>query len=327
MDSYMRTVLIIGAGQLGSRHLQGLVKYSEAMEVYVLDPSIDSLRIAQEREQEITHMHKVIYSQSWEILPASFDLVIIATSANVREAITVKLLENHKVRFLILEKVLFQELGAYQRVHDLLDRHNVTAYVNHPRRMFESYKGLKQNLKQNERSIYGIVGGNWGLGCNALHFLDLFVYLSGKKIKDIDVNVVDNELLESARKGFVEFTGTLAGHLEDGSFFSITSFKGDSSPATVTVFNNEQRFIIQEGGTPQIHELTKENLFKPENKEFRIQYQSDLTTDLVKELFENNACSLPSYDDARHSHELFINALLGKYNMITGLHATTLPIT
>lgn len=323
----MRTVLIIGAGQLGSRHLQGLVKYSGELEVYVLDPSIDSLKIAQEREKEITHKHKIIYSQSWASLPEFFDLVIIATSANVREAITVELLEKHKVRFLILEKVLFQELATYKRVHDLLDKNNVTTYVNHPRRMFQSYKNLKQSLKENERSVYGIVGGNWGLGCNALHFLDLFVYLSGKKIKDINVNGVDNELIESARKGFVEFTGTLSGHLEDESFFSITSFKGDPSSGTVTVFNNEQRFIIQEGGTPQIHKLAKDNLFKPENSEFNIQYQSDLTTNLVKELFENDFCSLPTYDEARYSHELFINVLLEKYNTITGLKATSLPIT
>lgn len=327
MDSNINRVLVIGAGQLGSRHLQGLVKYSRAMEIYVLDPSQDSLKIAQEREQEITHKHTVTYSQSWESLPDFFDLVIVATNANVREAITIRLLENHKVRFLILEKVLFQELGAYERVEQLLVKNNVVTFVNHPRRMFQSYKAVKETLTPNTRGVYSIVGGNWGLGCNALHFLDLFVYLSGKKILDVDVDSVDNQLIESARKGFFEFTGTLTGRLEDGSFFTITSFKGDASPATVTVFNNEQRFVIQEGGTPQIYALSKQSLFKSENNDFRIQYQSDLTTEIVKELFEENRCSLPSYEEARHSHELFINALLEKYNMITGQESVILPIT
>ena len=323
----MITSLIIGAGQLGSRHLQGLVKYDGEMEVYVLDPSVDSLKIAEEREKEINHNHKIIYTESWDTLPESFDLVIIATSANVRELIINKLLEKHKVRFLILEKVLFQELGAYQRVYDLLNKHHVTTYVNHPRRMFESYKNLKENIEENKQSVYSIVGGNWGLGCNALHFLDLFVYLSGKKIQDLSIDSIDNELVESSRKGFIEFTGTLTGHLEDGSFFSITSFKSDLSSATVTMFNNEQRLIIQEGGTSQVYELTKKNLFKLENSDFKVQFQSELTTNIVKELFENNFCSLPTFDEARHTHEVFIKSMLEKYNQITGLQSEILPIT
>ena len=323
----MRTSLIIGAGQLGSRHLQGLAGYLGELEIYVLDPSIDSLKIAQEREKEVTHKHKVIYTQSWEILPDFFNIVIVATNANIRESVINQLLENHKVRFLILEKVLFQELDAYQRVHELLVKHNVITYVNHPRRMFESYRNLKATMETNRQSVYNVVGGNWGLGCNALHFLDLFVYLSGRKLQDINVNSIEDELVESSRKGFGEFTGTLTGHLTDGSFFSITSLKGESSSITATIFNNEQRFIIQEGGTPQIYELEKKNLFSCKNDVFKVQYQSELTTNIAAGLLENDFCTLPIYDEARHTHELFLTTMLEKYNKITGLQATILPVT
>lgn len=327
MDNHINNCLIIGAGQLGSRHLQGLVKCLEQLEIYVLDPSLDSLKIAQEREKEINHKHKVIYTQSWEILPEFFDIVIVATNANIRESVINKLLENHKVRFLILEKVLFQELNAYQRVRDLLVQHNVITYVNHPRRMFESYINIKANLDSNIQSIYSVVGGNWGIGCNALHFLDLFVFLSEKKLKYINVNLIEDELLESSRKGFTEFTGTLTGYLTDGSFFNITSLKGESSAISVTIFNNEQRLIIQEGLTPQIYELEKKNLFNCKKDIFKVQYQSELTTNIVDGLLNNNSCSLPSYDDARHTHELFLTTMLEKYNNITGLQAKILPIT
>ena len=323
----MKTSLIIGAGQLGSRHLQGLVKYLSQLAIYVLDPSSDSLKIAQEREKEITHKHEIIYTQSWEMLPSFFDIVIIATNANIRESVINKLLENHKVRFLILEKVLFQELGAYQRVQDLLVKHSVITYVNHPRRMFESYKNIKLKIETNSQSIYSVVGGNWGLGCNALHFLDLFVFLSGKKLQDINVNSIEDELLESSRKGFAEFTGTLTGHLTDGSFFNITSLKGESSAMSVTIFNNVQRLIIQEGGTPNIFELEKKNLFSCKNDIFKVQHQSELTTNIVAALLDNHSCLLPSYDEARHTHEIFIKAMLGKYNKITELKSNMLPIT
>lgn len=323
----MKTSLIIGAGQLGSRHLQGLAGYLGQLEIYVLDPSIDSLKIAQEREKEITHKHSIIYTQSWDILPKFFDIVIVATSANIRESVINQLVQNHKVRFLILEKVLFQELDAYQRVHELLVKHNVITYVNHPRRMFESYRNLKAIMETNCQSVYNVVGGNWGLGCNALHFLDLFVYLSGRKLQDINVNSIEDELVESSRKGFAEFTGTLTGHLEGGSLFSITSLKGLPSAITVTIFNNEQRFIIQEGGTPQIYELIKKNLFSCENDVFKIQYQSELTANIIVELLKNDSCLLPTYDEARHTHEIFLKVMLEKYNKIMRLQSNILPIT
>lgn len=323
----MKKCLLIGAGQLGSRHLQGLIKNLQQLEIYVLDLSENSIKIALEREKEITHTHKVVYTISWEKLPDYFELVIIATNANVREHVIHKLLEKHKVDFLILEKVLFQELAAYQRVQDLLAQHNVVTYVNHPRRIFESYKNIKANLDLNTEGVYNVVGGNWGLGCNALHFLDLFVYLSGKQLKDINVHSIDDKILESSRTGFVEFTGTLTGHLSDSSCFSITSLQGESSSITVTIFNNEQRFIIQEGGTPQIFKMKKENLYNCEREDFKIQYQSELSTNISQELLEKGFCLLPTYDESRHTHELFITEMLKKYNSITKLETSILPIT
>lgn len=323
----MKKCLIIGAGQLGSRHLQGIVKYSQQLEIYVLDTSTDSLKVAEEREKEIIHNHNVIYTQSWANLPDYFDLVIIATSANVREMIIDELLKRHKVNFLILEKVLFQDLDAYDRVSKLLNKYAVTTFVNHPRRMFKSYAKLKESIQLDSKSTYSVHGGNWGLGCNGLHFLDLFVYLSGKRLKDVNVESIDDDVSESSRKGFVEFTGTLTGRLENGSFFSITSSKGESSSITATIFNNEQRFIIQEGGVSQVYELAKKNLFKLESGEFNVLFISEATTNILEDLFANNSCLLPSFEEARHTHELFIKAMLEKYNKITGLQTKVLSIT
>lgn len=327
MDNSMKICLIIGAGQLGSRHLQGLVKYLGELKIFVLDMSLDSLKIAKERENEIVHNHEIVYTQSWEVLPEFFDFVIIATNANVRELIIRQLLEKCEVKFLVLEKILFQDLNAYNRVGDLLIKNNVVTYVNHPRRMFDSYADLKLNIHTNSQSVYSVVGGNWGLGCNALHFLDLFVYLSGKMIQEINVNSIEDKLLKSSRKGFIEFVGTLTGSLVDGSCFSITSLNGENSSVTVTIFNSEQRFLIQEGGTPQIYEFNKKHLFSCKNNVFKVQYQSELTTNIAVGLLEDNFCLLPTYEDARHTHELFLAAMLRKYNKITELHTTILPIT
>jgi hypothetical protein len=323
----MKTCLIIGAGQLGSRHLQGIVKYEKELAIFVLDPSKESLKISKERESEIPHNHKVFYTEIWEVLPKRFDIVIIATGSNIRESIINILLEKYEVKTLILEKVLFQEIEAYERIKVLLFKYDIKTFVNHPRRMFKSYNILKKDINKKVNNNYIVCGGNWGLGCNALHFLDLFCFLSNKSIKDLNTDSIDTNLLESTREGYVEFTGTLTGHLEDNSFFSISSLKGDSSSITVSILNNNQRFIIQEGGTPQIYKFEKENSFNLEHSEFLIQYQSELTTNLVSDILNKNTCSLPSYIEASQSHEIFIQAMLKKYNQITRLQSDILPIT
>lgn len=323
----MKKILIIGAGQLGSRHLQGLVKFNRQLDIYVVDPVEDSLRTAKMREEEINHRHSIVYSLTWDTLPSTFDIVIVATNANIRERIIFELLRNYNVGFLILEKVLFQELSSYGVVSDLLVEKRVRTYVNHPRRMFDSYKNLKSILETNKKTVFSIFGGSWGIACNALHFLDLFVFLTGKKLKDINTDFLDELILESARKGFVEFTGTLSGQLEDGSFFSITSLNEAPTPITVSLYNNEQRFLIQEGGLSQIYMLFKKEDFVCKNEFFKVQYQSELTTNILIEILENNECSLPTYEQARHSHEIFLKAMLEKYNTIKGFNTTILPIT
>jgi N,N'-diacetyllegionaminate synthase len=55
----MKTSLIIGAGQLGSRHLQGLVKYAGQLEIYVLDPSTVSLKVTDPKESQFEMLKKL----------------------------------------------------------------------------------------------------------------------------------------------------------------------------------------------------------------------------------------------------------------------------
>ena len=43
------SVVIVGAGQLGSRYLQGLVNVSHTLDIYIVDPNKAALSISKER--------------------------------------------------------------------------------------------------------------------------------------------------------------------------------------------------------------------------------------------------------------------------------------
>ena len=72
----MITNLIIGAGQLGSRHLQGLLKSEIEQVIYVLDPSENSLTVSKQRAQEVEFMHIVKYIKDWNNIPSNSNQAI-----------------------------------------------------------------------------------------------------------------------------------------------------------------------------------------------------------------------------------------------------------
>jgi hypothetical protein len=323
------TIIIVGAGQLGSRHLQGVLKYNlDRLNVYVMDPSSESLGVAQERAGEVAHLHTLHFVTSLAELPSGAKLAIVATNAVIREKVTYDLLDCVSLEFLILEKVLFQELDAFDRVEQYLNGKGVKTFVNHPRRLTPLYKEIAKNLKQESTPMYFTTQGeSWDLGCNALHMIDLFVLLGGSPLQSIDTTGIDSEIIDSKRLGFKEFTGIIRGDLENGTAFSLVSFKGGRGAITQTISNSNNRWIIQEGVSKKVVSLRKENDYHPEVTDFFQDVQSNLTTKVMGDLFQNATCELPSYETASATHKIVIEALLKKYNSLTNLNETKCPIT
>ena len=82
-----KKIAIIGAGQLGSRHLQGACKSSIKVDIEVVDPSESAIEIARERFYEVDNRTNVInikFFESIEQLSDTLDLVIVATTSGVR---------------------------------------------------------------------------------------------------------------------------------------------------------------------------------------------------------------------------------------------------
>ncbi|GHA53291.1 Gfo/Idh/MocA family oxidoreductase [Pontibacter akesuensis] len=322
----MKNNLIVGAGQLGSRHLQGLLKYNKPQNIFVIDPSVESLRIAQQRSGEVEHMHKVYFVSNWDKLPNNIDIAIIATNAGVRESVVTKLLEDHAVKFLILEKVLFQKQKSYDEVRAMLLDKGVATWVNHPRRMMRHFQQIKQEIQSVGTSItLHTYGMNWGLACNGIHFIDLVSYLSGSSVDTLDAVWVENEVLDSKRSGHIEFVGTIKGTLENGSLFTITSDRGTPGILTTSISADKYRWIVTEGAGNEVVSFNHEN--KAVVSEYTVEYQSTLTTRLAEQLFKKGTCDLPTYEEAYQAHVPYLEVLLEKYQQLSGQLTDTCPIT
>ena len=83
------TILLIGAGNLGRRYFQGILKIKLKLNIFVNDINDVSLsktkQILDIETKKIRNFsHKVFFKKKFKELPKIFDLIIISTNADTR---------------------------------------------------------------------------------------------------------------------------------------------------------------------------------------------------------------------------------------------------
>lgn len=318
----MKIICIIGAGQLGSRHLQGVHGSSAPLDIWVVDPSSDALEIAKERYNQVkSESEKSIhYVASLDEVPRNIDITIVATSSKPRYKIIKELFLNHETNTLILEKFLFPVLEEYEQTSKLIKEKNVKTYVNCPRRMYESYKYVNSILNKAYPIVMRVDGDNWGLCCNAIHFIDIFMKLNGEKEYQIEVENLIPTVKESKRKGYIEFNGEIKITTHRGDCLSLNSSDtGIPKGLETRIINNRNNIVINEvTGNVKIND--RELIFTPP-------YQSDLTGICIDSLCSGKTLPLTEYEESKRYHQIFLSKMLAFYNDLTKENITTLPIT
>lgn len=322
----MIKIAIVGAGQLGSRHLQALALMDGDAHIQVVDPNPNSLEVARQRFEEVKRESRPIrvdYFSEIDELMDSLDVVIVATNSDSRRAVIEKLLAYKTVRYLILEKVLFQREEDYGCIRELLKSKGVKTWVNCPRRIWPIYKQLKLKFKDAKCVDFSVTGSNIGIGCNGIHFLDILAYLTDEVDFKLFSDQLDNEVIQTKRPGFIDFTGTLYGVSPHHTRFSITHYLNGSVPAVVQINSDRIRCLIDEtNGIAKISE--KINDWKWEQVSFEVPYQSHLTHLVVQQILDNGSCALTDFDDSCRLHLSLLKPLLEKYSLEGG---TLCPIT
>ena len=144
MKNIVIKIIIIGAGQIGSRHLQGAVTNKNQLSITVVDPSLVALRLSRKRAKEIKfgNQKPVTYSKK---IPKnkSFEICIISTNADKRAEVTIDLLDTCSLNYLVFEKVVFQKKQDFKMISNIFKKKNINAWVNCPRRTFNIYEKIK----------------------------------------------------------------------------------------------------------------------------------------------------------------------------------------
>jgi hypothetical protein len=323
----MHKIVLIGAGQIGSRHLQGLKRADLNMSVFVVDTNQQSLETAKKRYEEIehkNHIESIAYLTSIDLLPPCLDLAIISTGSIPRTDLTRCLLSSRKVENIVFEKFLFPSVSDYSSIEKELNDHKTRAWVNCTRRHFSFYKEMKKLLADSTSMEMRLTGSNWGLACNSIHFIDLFAMLTGRNDFEINTSMLE-KIIDSKRPGYVEFIGAINGKsLNDNNYcFSLTS--GDDCGDLLLCISTEKYkiTILEPEGKAYIEFQNGEKT----EKEVKINYQSELTGMMAEQIILDHKSDLPAYSESADLHLRFLKPVMEFYNRKTGNNADFCPIT
>ena len=322
----MYKVAIIGSGQLGSRHLQGLLKIELPLTIYVVDARLESLELAKLRAAEIGNIQNNIhYLTTINGLSDSIDLAIISTGADVRLMVMKELLVLKKVKNLVLEKVLFQSIDEYKFASELINKYDVNCWVNCPRPMFDVYKYIKSKINIDDLITYSVIGGEWGLACNAIHFIDNMAFITQQFDFKYDHSGITS-IKESKRKGFIEFTGTYICRTSNGSELILHSHDSNNSKLRIQILTHNYSWVIDEFEGVMI-ESSKEENWQENVQSIKIPYQSDLSNVFAKKILLEGKSELTTFRESMKLHLGMLDSFIEAYNLNTNQNLKYCPIT
>ena len=88
------TFIVVGAGQIGKRHIQSLCFMESKLNIDVIDPSIESLNTVKKLIFDGVDMKlenkSLNYFQSMDNLKIKYDFAIIATTSDIRKECEIK---------------------------------------------------------------------------------------------------------------------------------------------------------------------------------------------------------------------------------------------
>lgn len=298
-------ILLVGAGALGSRHLQSMCALP-ALEIFVIEPDVHSRQRCLQLPQIASYPHIKWYSSIAELPCKSFDVVILACSAAPRFEMAMSVLAECKVRYMILEKVVFQQTAHFSLLAQAIEASRCKVFVNCPRRLYPFYQKLRPQL--NSPALHMAVrGSNWGLACNSIHFIDLMQWFSGGNDCRVDVSELE-EIFPSKRLGYSEINGRLKVFWSNGSSLILDCQWRDAKPVEFEIEIRQQDKYLNIDELKQSFRLTdsehSENLTLD-----RMPFQSELTAKVIADLLLKDGCELTPYAESMQQHLAFLQPL------------------
>ena len=314
-------IAIIGLGNIGRRHLEGLLRIKYKIFVHLFEINLESVKktksiIKQNENKNI----KISLNKNIVVIGKKIDLLILATSSKQRYDIISNFIKLNVTINILIEKLAFNNLLEYKKTIKLMNEKNVNGFVNLQRRMFSVYKNIKEKLNAEQPIQFKVSMYNWNMASNTIHFLDLFNFFSNNRKLYLSKNLLERKIFKSKRKGYSEIRGTLEFKSKSLDHIVISDNNSYKNLELFIIEQDSIQFSIYEDQNKMITTNLKSKSKKINNK-ILLPYHSELTNLIADKIIKNKKINLPTLEDSYDNHALLLNTLkkhtinVGKNNL------------
>ncbi|MBI4370280.1 MAG: Gfo/Idh/MocA family oxidoreductase [Elusimicrobia bacterium] len=324
----MKRVLLIGCGQLGSRHLQAAASLPGIDEIELVDPRQPAI------DQALSHLKelpspikaKVKSFTSLDQATPGGDLCIVATLADHRPQAIRQAADDLGYRSFLAEKLLAQSVSEYEALLVYSRARQLSIWVDLNYRAYEFYRKLKQTLA-GEPFIFTATAGAQGLANNGIHSADLFLFLDGSDDIGPVGSFVYPGLLSSKRGSHIfDLSGTLHGATPRGSQFILSYFKEGNASEHVNIVSSRYRAIV-DPTLAWAYESDSASGWQWRSVPFAENiFISHMSRGFVTDILQRGQCYLPTIEQAWPSHRFILGELTPHFQKLLKVEAEKCPV-
>lgn len=314
----MYIFLLVGCGEIGSRHLQSLYNIDEKSKIYVFDNNLNSLNLGKKRIEEISKDkadHEIYFINQLDQIPSNIDLCIIATQAKGRLESIKKIYNLTKVKLFLIEKLVSRTVQEYEDILKFASSNNIKIWVNCKSRAFEIHNKLRliHNKSFSDKLLFSCTAGNWGLVTNGIHALDLFLFYDQSETLEL-INIEINQESFKTKRNNIDISGSILAKSNKGSFFSLNFFKNSSMPDIYSISNHKFNCIIDH--------MDRSYFLSQESNNWQYEYNkinedwliSGMTKKIVLEILNKKSSKLPLINEHFLAHKFLLDNFYSFYS-------------
>lgn len=324
-------VLIVGCGQLGSRHLQAVAALPQVNEIEVVDPKPEALALGRERVEAIrdrSDARRVRWLSSLEEATPGGGLCIVATQAQGRCQLVRRIAEQIGYRVFLLEKIVGQSIAEIEGLDAFLSSRRCAAWVNFKTRAYPIHQRIRARLAPEDPMLFHAVGGNHGLANNGVHTADLFVWYDAATQIDLRGSWIDAVLHPSKRgSGVFDLSGTLQGSTEKGSHFVLSYARDHAQSEQIAITTRRYRAIVD-----HMQRWAVESDASTGWAWQSVPFEGDIlvshmTRGFVSDLLASGQCELPTLTESLVAHRFILGALQAPFGQLLERPVEACPVT
>ena len=188
------SVTLIGLGNIGflydlDQYRKGFIKtHSKAIKKHPNFKLLCGIEINRKKANKFKEVYKlpVFSTFTRSLLNYLPDIVVIAVPSKQHKSIVQEVVENHKPKYILIEKPMGSSLNEAEYIYRLCNKERVKLAVNYPRVCDKDFMKIKKLIQKTKKYVTGEVFYTKGLLHNGSHFLNLMENYFGK-VKQLKV--------------------------------------------------------------------------------------------------------------------------------------------